>query len=155
MGREKKELTIHSALAAHHSRPLDVLMNGPMIEASERRCTLEDVDKDTFVRFCQYAYTGDYVGADPEFLRDFSATGSAESSAADAAPCVVKIGKEEEHPPPMVLSEDSPEEEPVVNRLQPMFPDAVPRFSYGTPRRLQSEKKSKGKVWSSFTDNAG
>lgn len=36
-----------------------------MAEASDRRATVEDVNEDTFIRFYQFAYTGDYVT--PEF----------------------------------------------------------------------------------------
>lgn len=35
-------------------------MNGHMTEAQTRSATVEDVDEKTFVRFCQFAYTGDY-----------------------------------------------------------------------------------------------
>lgn len=63
----------HAALVAHHSKPLGVLVNGDMSEAREGCALLEGIDEDTFVRFCQYAYTGDYVAADPIILLDSSA----------------------------------------------------------------------------------
>ena len=34
--------------------------NGTMIESQEGKATLEDVDFDTFCRFCDWAYRGDY-----------------------------------------------------------------------------------------------
>ena len=36
-------------------------MNGSMREAIGGVATLEEVDEQTFVRFCEYAYMGDYV----------------------------------------------------------------------------------------------
>lgn len=43
-----------------------------MSEAKESCAWLEDVDESTFIRFSQYAYTGDYIAADPEILLDSS-----------------------------------------------------------------------------------
>jgi hypothetical protein len=39
-----------------------------MSEALEGCARLEDTDKDTFVRFSEYMYMGDYLAADPEIL---------------------------------------------------------------------------------------
>ena len=41
-----------------------------MTDAKERCALLQDVDKRTFVRFSQYAYTEDYIAADPDILFD-------------------------------------------------------------------------------------
>lgn len=38
-------------------------MNGSMREARDGSAELEDIDKSTFVRFCEYAYMGDYTPA--------------------------------------------------------------------------------------------
>ena len=38
---------------------------GPMAEAKERCALFEDIDEETFVRFCEYAYTGDYLVPSP------------------------------------------------------------------------------------------
>ncbi len=73
VGHEKKLLMVHSALIAHHSKPLDVLVNGDMSEAKEGCALLDDVDEHTFVRFSQYAYTGDYAPRDPDILLSSSA----------------------------------------------------------------------------------
>lgn len=43
-----------------------------MSEAKEGSALLEDIDEHTFVRFSQYAYTGDYATPDPEILLDAS-----------------------------------------------------------------------------------
>ena len=56
----QKRYTLHSQLATHYSEPLGVLLNGPMSEAKQGSAVLDDVDEDTFARFCQYLYTGDY-----------------------------------------------------------------------------------------------
>jgi hypothetical protein len=65
---DKRIFTVHSALVAHDSNPLNVLVNGSMLEAKERCATLQETDEATFVRFSQYAYTGDYDAADPDTL---------------------------------------------------------------------------------------
>lgn len=61
VGKDQTEFAVHSAIIAKQSKALDVLINGPMAEASDGRAVLKDVDEDTFIRFCQFAYTGDYV----------------------------------------------------------------------------------------------
>lgn len=43
-------------------------MNGPMLEAKEGCAFLDDIDPDTFVRFCEYAYTGDYGAPAPDLI---------------------------------------------------------------------------------------
>lgn len=50
-----------------------------MSEAQEGCAWLEDVEESTFVRFSQFAYTGDYIAADPEILLDSSNIASAPS----------------------------------------------------------------------------
>lgn len=47
---------------------------------------LGDIDDDTFVRFSQYAYTGDYVAADPEILLGSSAIATTHQALDDASP---------------------------------------------------------------------
>ncbi|KAK1237966.1 hypothetical protein MKX08_002545 [Trichoderma sp. CBMAI-0020] len=65
VGPDKKEHTIHSALVACQSPALNALVNGGMKEAIERRVIWKDVNEDSFIRFSQYVYTGDYDGATP------------------------------------------------------------------------------------------
>lgn len=48
-----------------------------MSEAQEGCAWLEDIEESTFIRFSQFAYTGDYIAADPEILLDFSNIASA------------------------------------------------------------------------------
>ncbi|KAH6842387.1 hypothetical protein B0I37DRAFT_356466 [Chaetomium sp. MPI-CAGE-AT-0009] len=62
----KKEFTISSALVAHQSPALRKLVEGDFREARDGCVTLDWVDEDTFTRFIQYAYTGDYDTADDD-----------------------------------------------------------------------------------------
>ncbi|KAJ5218255.1 uncharacterized protein N7498_000354 [Penicillium cinerascens] len=62
VGPKHTKLTIQSALAQHVSKPLHNLMNnGHTRESKHRIAVLEDEDVETFVAFCEYAYTGDYT----------------------------------------------------------------------------------------------
>ncbi|CAI7678236.1 unnamed protein product [Penicillium pancosmium] len=61
VGPRHTKLTIQSALAQHVSKPLHNLMNnGHTRESRHRIAVLEEEDVETFVAFCEYAYTGDY-----------------------------------------------------------------------------------------------
>ncbi|KAI9886656.1 MAG: uracil DNA glycosylase [Watsoniomyces obsoletus] len=86
VGKEKKAFTIHTALLAHHSDPLNALVNGPMSEAKDGCALLKDVDEDTFVRFAEFAYRGDYTAGDPEILLDSSQIEGGEDKADDGQP---------------------------------------------------------------------
>lgn len=66
VGPGRKEFTMHSALVSHQSKALDTLVNGGMKEAIEKCVVWDETDEETFIRFCQFAYTGSYDGADPE-----------------------------------------------------------------------------------------
>ncbi|OCL00104.1 uncharacterized protein K441DRAFT_537635, partial [Cenococcum geophilum 1.58] len=77
VGHERKLLTVHAALIAHHSKPLGVLVRGPMLEANQGYAVLEDIEEGTFVRFSQYAYTGDYSTPGPETNNDGAAGATA------------------------------------------------------------------------------
>ena len=63
----KKPFSVHTEAIAQQSKVLNALINGRMIEAQKRSATLEDVDEGTFIRFCQFAYTGDYAVPLPSF----------------------------------------------------------------------------------------
>ncbi|KAF2181278.1 hypothetical protein K469DRAFT_589627, partial [Zopfia rhizophila CBS 207.26] len=67
VGENGRKFTVHNALIAYHSRPLGTIINKRLLEAKVS-CILEDVDEDTFVRFAQFAYTGDYLAAKPETI---------------------------------------------------------------------------------------
>ncbi|KAH8126068.1 hypothetical protein FP744_10005018 [Trichoderma asperellum] len=65
VGPDEKEHTIHSALVAHQSAALSVLINGGMKESIERRAIWKEISEEVFIDFSQYVYTGDYDGAKP------------------------------------------------------------------------------------------
>jgi hypothetical protein len=52
---------VHAAGIAATSPQLDALINGGMEESGARCAKIEDVRVDDFVRFCEYAYRGDYT----------------------------------------------------------------------------------------------
>lgn len=61
IGGHGKKFVVHSAAFARQSKALDRLMNGNMIEGSSRSAIWGEVDEEDFIRFCQFAYTGDYT----------------------------------------------------------------------------------------------
>lgn len=66
VGPDEKEFNVHEAALSGLSRPLEVLLEGPFKEARESRVDWPDVDESTFVRFVEWAYTGNYREAEPE-----------------------------------------------------------------------------------------
>ncbi|KXG51352.1 uncharacterized protein PGRI_093640 [Penicillium griseofulvum] len=83
VGPRHTKLTIQSGLAQHVSKPLHNLMNGPTRESKHRIAVLEEDDVETFVAFCEYAYTGDYRVPRPEIQEDHR-VGIVESSPSTA-----------------------------------------------------------------------
>ncbi|RYP66175.1 hypothetical protein DL771_007951 [Monosporascus sp. 5C6A] len=61
VGPERKEFVVHSLALSRLSRALDALVNGKMSEACEGTAVWDDMDPDTFVRFTEFAYSGDYT----------------------------------------------------------------------------------------------
>jgi hypothetical protein len=68
IGCSRKSFTLHSALVAHHSAPLRVLMEGDMNEAKQGHAELDDVDEETFIWFCEYVYSGNYTPAPHSYV---------------------------------------------------------------------------------------
>ncbi|PHH79273.1 hypothetical protein CDD80_5268 [Ophiocordyceps camponoti-rufipedis] len=68
VGPDRREFHLHSALVSRQSAVLDNLVNGDFREAKNKEAVLEDVDEHTFVRFCEFAYTGDYSEPKPEMV---------------------------------------------------------------------------------------
>ncbi|KAF4201463.1 hypothetical protein CNMCM8927_001559 [Aspergillus lentulus] len=65
VGEDRTPLTIHTAVVQNNSDPLYALIsNGHMKESNTGNTTLEDVEVETFISFCEYAYTGAYVTPD-------------------------------------------------------------------------------------------
>jgi hypothetical protein len=52
---------VHAAAIAATSQQLDALIGGGMKESATRCAKIEDVKVDDFIRFCEYAYRGDYT----------------------------------------------------------------------------------------------
>ena len=61
VGQAGKPIVVHSAAIASTSQQLDALINGGMGEAATRCARIEDVQVDDFIRFCEFAYRGDYT----------------------------------------------------------------------------------------------
>jgi hypothetical protein len=52
---------VHANAIAATSHQLDSLINGGMQESETRCARIEDIRVDDFIRFCEYAYRGDYT----------------------------------------------------------------------------------------------
>jgi hypothetical protein len=68
VGKDRKAIVVHSAAITEHSKVLSALVNNGMAESQTRSAVLDDVDEQTFIHFCQFAYTGDY--STPPFTED-------------------------------------------------------------------------------------
>ncbi|PGH04574.1 hypothetical protein GX51_03407 [Blastomyces parvus] len=66
IGKDRSRLTIHAGAVRNLSKPLYALINnGQMQESTSRLAVLEDVEKDTFLAFCEFLYTGTYTTPKP------------------------------------------------------------------------------------------
>jgi len=72
VGNNKRLFHVHAAAITHHSKRLGDVINDHISEAKEVCDSLEYVEESTFIRFSQFAYTDDYIAADPEILLDSS-----------------------------------------------------------------------------------
>ncbi|KAF2714609.1 hypothetical protein K504DRAFT_359261, partial [Pleomassaria siparia CBS 279.74] len=61
IGQEGKPIVVHAAAIAAASQHLDALINNGMAESETRSAKIVDVEVEDFVRFCEYAYRGDYT----------------------------------------------------------------------------------------------
>jgi hypothetical protein len=66
----KEAFVLHSKLVSRHSPALHALMCGHMMEAEEKQTFISDVDKDTFARFAEFIYGGDYNVAEALIVLD-------------------------------------------------------------------------------------
>ena len=60
---------MHAAAIADHSPALSALVYGPMLEANTQSVTLDDMAEADFIRFCQFAYAGDYNPPPPALVK--------------------------------------------------------------------------------------
>ncbi len=83
-----------------------------MAEAKDGCAPLKDVDEDTFARFAEFAYTGDYTAGDPEILLDSSQieAGEDKSDNDDGERAVP-----DDPPPPPPEPEEWPRADPVAS----------------------------------------
>lgn len=58
--KHQQPMAIHTVLVAEQSPALSTLVGGFMEEAQTGTAIWEEVDKDTFARWAQFVYTGDY-----------------------------------------------------------------------------------------------
>ncbi|KAI3326629.1 hypothetical protein HD806DRAFT_412263 [Xylariaceae sp. AK1471] len=65
VGSDKVEFYIHGAFLSRLSTPLGSLVDGGINASLEACVTWEDVDKDVFLRFAQFAYTDNYASFAP------------------------------------------------------------------------------------------
>lgn len=84
MGSERKPVQVHCSAVTGQSAAFDVLMNGPMQEAQNRSADLPDVELEDFLRFCQFAYRGDYTP--PHYIIDESTKGKDCDNPEEAGP---------------------------------------------------------------------
>lgn len=71
-------MPIHEGAFSKLSEPLKALLTGDTVEARQGRFEWHDVDKATFVRFTQLAYTGDYTTAEHDVILDQSVVDASE-----------------------------------------------------------------------------
>lgn len=86
IGHQKKLFTVHESAVSRLSKSLNDLLNGSMKEANEHCVYWEDVDEKTFLRFAQWAYTGEYSPAEPDIIATSAQLANLEHSAAPNAP---------------------------------------------------------------------
>jgi hypothetical protein len=74
VGPDQTAFNLHSCLATKLSPVFAALINGGMAESIANRAILDDIDEETFVQFCEYAYTGDFSIPPPTIVPESSAS---------------------------------------------------------------------------------
>ncbi|KAG6034626.1 hypothetical protein E4U41_006472 [Claviceps citrina] len=77
VGKDKRELFLHTALLSNQSEALDRMINGPFAEARQGYAVLEDDDVGTVTAFAKFLYTGDYDLPAPGTASASTSTGRA------------------------------------------------------------------------------
>ena len=85
IGKDRHEMSVHAILLASQSPALDRLINGPMKEAKEKLVVWEDVEEDTFRRFCEYLYYDRYTAPGPVWDHRKASEDDSESDEGEAA----------------------------------------------------------------------
>lgn len=60
VGNDATVVNLHQVLVSHLSKPLDRLINGSMLEASNGVAGFKDTELPTFIDFSHWLYTGNY-----------------------------------------------------------------------------------------------
>lgn len=136
IGELQAEFTVHAAIIAKQSKALDALINGSMKEAFSGKAIFEDIAEDTFIRFCQFAYTGDYTT--PDFIHI-----PAVELPDIAPPAMSNDTKQAEPVLDVPVSDDPLPDEPVPD--EPVRDEPVPDFSFGFGTLGQKRGKRKNR----------
>lgn len=128
VGEGKKPIVAHAAAIADQSPALNALINGRMAEAQTRSVIFDDMPEEDFIRFCQFAYTGDYTPplciikdetSDPTQSRSLES--DSESEISDVPQIELEPAPEEPAP-----EESAPAEELALEELAPEEPAPAP-----------------------------
>jgi BTB/POZ domain len=106
---EADPFILHSKLVSRHSPVFDALMHNQMKESQEHRARLSNVDTDTFTRFAEFIYGGDYNAAEAgTVLDDVETEETREESESLSARQAYLLDSATEDAPP---AEDAPPDE--------------------------------------------
>ncbi|KAK8005398.1 hypothetical protein PG990_011435 [Apiospora arundinis] len=130
VGPEKKEYMMHTELVASLSKPLRALLTNGMEESCKRVAEWPEVEETTFVRFFQFAYTGQFDAEEPEKPPPKTPEPFEDPEPAPPEPEPLLL---ESEPVPEPVPEPEPEPEP------------EPDFEYDERGRLVRAKKKKKK----------
>ncbi|OBT70605.1 hypothetical protein VF21_10358, partial [Pseudogymnoascus sp. 05NY08] len=133
IGENNVEITVHAGAIAKQSQALDRLINGPMEEGQTGIARLEDVREDTFVRVCQFAYTGDYET--PVFIQ------RPESGLPDKPSSIWSPPNVDANEPGKMVDEPEPEPEPAEPE-----PELNVWSTLGAKRQKKPKKSLKSRV---------
>lgn len=133
-----------------------------MSEAKEGCAALEDVEESTFIRFSQFAYTGDYIAADPEILLDsstiaFPSSRPASPVGTDGLLAADVVEQLPQHPVPTIAHPDDEAEKATEIETSSYDPWAArPSKKKAKPRDVQltteesASSSRKEKLWKLF-----
>ncbi|PSN69966.1 hypothetical protein BS50DRAFT_608654 [Corynespora cassiicola Philippines] len=110
IGEEKYPIIVHAAAIAATSYHMRALINGGMRESEERTADIIDLTVEDFIRFCEFAYRGDYTV--PQWEQDPEPTEiSSQIPASHAVHEYIPHFAYRSSIPPETLSEDESENE--------------------------------------------
>lgn len=94
IGEGKKIFYVHSALITEHSKELHDLIYETDGDTVKDSIALDQVDADTFSRFVEYLYTGDYAAAKAKARVQSVESSAAESSDEEPTPALSNPGRD-------------------------------------------------------------